>query len=97
MSARIAPLQPEDRAAWEVLARGYKDFYYTPTTDAEYGVAWNRLLAQDGVHGLAAWLDGRMSASRTTCSTPRCGPRPTATCKTCSRCTRRAARAWRAR
>ena len=60
MTPRIVPLQPEDRAAWEVLARGYKDFYNTPTTDAEYTAAWNRLLANDGVHGLAAWVDGRL-------------------------------------
>jgi GNAT superfamily N-acetyltransferase len=60
MTLQIQPLKPEDRAAWEVLARGYKDFYNTPTTDAEYSAAWTRLLAQDGVHGLGAWADGRM-------------------------------------
>jgi GNAT superfamily N-acetyltransferase len=52
----IAPLA----ADWAVLARGYKDFYATPTTDAEYAAAWQRLLAQDGVHGLAAFVDGRL-------------------------------------
>lgn len=60
MSPRIAPLQAADRAAWEVLARGYKDFYNTPTTDAEFDVAWNRLLAQDRVYGLAAWVGDRL-------------------------------------
>ena len=60
MTVRIEPLKPEDRAAWEVLARGYKAFYNTPTTDAEYDAAWRRLLADDGVHGLAAWLDGEL-------------------------------------
>ena len=60
MSIRIQALTAEDRAAWELLARGYKDFYNTPTTDAEYTTAWNRLLAHDGVHGLAAWVDGRL-------------------------------------
>ena len=60
MTPRIVPLQPEDRAAWEVLARGYKDFYNTPTTDAEYDATWKRLLAHDGIHGLAAWADGRL-------------------------------------
>ena len=54
MDVRIAPLQAADRAAWELLARGYKAFYNTPTSDAEYDTAWNRLLAHDGVHGLAA-------------------------------------------
>ena len=60
MNERIEPLKPADRAAWEVLARGYKAFYNTPTTDAEYEAAWNRLLAQDGVHGLAGWADGQL-------------------------------------
>lgn len=53
----IAPLKPEDRAAWEVLARGYKEFYKTPTTDAEYETAWRRLMAKDRVYGLAAFAD----------------------------------------
>jgi GNAT superfamily N-acetyltransferase len=60
MTVQIQELKADDRAAWEVLARGYKDFYNTPTTDAEYDVAWSRLLACDGVHGLAAWADGRL-------------------------------------
>lgn len=57
---RIAPLQSADRAAWEPLARGYKTFYATPTSDAEFARAWERLLAGDGVHGLGAHLDGRL-------------------------------------
>ena len=60
MSQRIAALRAEDRAAWELLARGYKDFYGTQTTDAEYATAWNRLLAQDSVFGLAAFADGQL-------------------------------------
>jgi GNAT superfamily N-acetyltransferase len=60
MSIRIALLKPEDRAAWEPLARGYKEFYNTPTTDAEYEAAWQRLMAQDGVYGLAAFVDGKL-------------------------------------
>ena len=63
MTVRIEPLKPADRAAWEVLARGYKAFYKTPTSDAEYDsrlLAWQRLLAHDGVFGLAGWLDGRL-------------------------------------
>ena len=56
----VGELAAGDREAWEVLARGYKAFYETPTTDAEYETAWRRLLANDGVHGLAARLDGRV-------------------------------------
>ena len=57
---KIAPLRPEDRAGWEPLARGYKEFYQTPTTDAEYEAAWQRLMAKKGVHGLAAHADGKL-------------------------------------
>jgi len=57
---QIAPLRPEDRARWDVLARGYKHFYATPTTDAQYDQAWRRLLAGDGVAGLGAHLDGQL-------------------------------------
>ena len=65
MSVEIEPLKPADRPAWEVLARGYKAFYNTPTSDAEYDTAWNRLLAHDGVFGLAGlgrWATGRHRA-----------------------------------
>lgn len=60
MSVHIAEFRPDDRPSWEALARGYKDFYSTPTTDAEYSAAWARLLAKDGVHGLGARIDGEM-------------------------------------
>ncbi|SDN47278.1 GNAT family N-acetyltransferase, partial [Allokutzneria albata] len=56
----VAPLVPEDRERWEVLARGYKDFYKTVETDENYERTWQRLLAGDGVHGIAAHLDGRL-------------------------------------
>lgn len=53
-------LRPEDRAAWGVLAAGYKAFYKTPTTQAEYDEAWRRLSSDDGVHAFGAHLDGRL-------------------------------------
>ena len=56
----IAPLAPADHAGWLPLARGYKDFYQTPTSDAEYARAWQRLLAQDRIVGLGARLDGQL-------------------------------------
>jgi GNAT superfamily N-acetyltransferase len=55
---QIAALRAEDRAPWEVLARGYKEFYKTPTSDEEFNAAWDRLLRRDGVFGLGARLDG---------------------------------------
>ena len=57
---QIAPLTAEDRDQWERLARGYKDFYKTPTTGAEFATAWQRLLAQDGIFGLGAMVDGEL-------------------------------------
>jgi GNAT superfamily N-acetyltransferase len=57
---QIAHLQHDDRAGWEPLARGYKEFYKTPTTDEEFEIAWGRLVRQDGIMGLGAKLDGRL-------------------------------------
>jgi GNAT superfamily N-acetyltransferase len=51
---------PEDRASWEVLARGYKAFYKTETSPAEYETTWNRLLQRDDVFGIGAKTDGRL-------------------------------------
>jgi GNAT superfamily N-acetyltransferase len=56
----IRPLQPVDRAAWEVLARGYKTFYQTPLPDAEYEKTWQRLLRAEEIFGLGAHLDGKL-------------------------------------
>lgn len=56
----IAPLSPDDRAAWGTLARGYKRFYETDTTDAEYDTAWRRLLAREEVFGLGARQGGEL-------------------------------------
>jgi GNAT superfamily N-acetyltransferase len=53
-------LRPEDRAAWGLLAEGYKRFYNTPTSVAEYDEAWRRLQAADGVHAFGARFDGRL-------------------------------------
>ena len=60
MPVKVVTLRCEDREAWEVLARGYKEFYATPTTDAEYSAAWERLLARDGVHGLGGFVEGKL-------------------------------------
>ena len=39
----IGRLRQEDRAAWEVLARGYKAFYHDPETDEAYEATWLQL------------------------------------------------------
>src|SRR5258706_13898122 len=60
MSLRIGSLTRSDHERWLALARGYKAFYKTEVTDAEYERAWKRLLDEDGIHGLGAHLDGRL-------------------------------------
>lgn len=60
MNLRISPLVHSDHERWLVLARGYKAFYKTDVTDAEYERAWKRLLDGDGIHGLGAHLEGRL-------------------------------------
>lgn len=53
-------MRASDRARWVVLARGYKTFYETTLSDAEYDRAWTRLMQGDGIHGLGAHLDGEL-------------------------------------
>ncbi|MGW2046058.1 N-acetyltransferase family protein [Streptomyces sp. NPDC001858] len=56
----IGSLGPEDRAAWEVLARGYKTFYRTEVPDEGYEEMWRRLLDGGEVHAVGARVDGRL-------------------------------------
>jgi GNAT superfamily N-acetyltransferase len=56
----IAPLQPSDRAEWEMLARGYKAFYRTDHPDELYAETWRQLRAGDRIRGLGARLDGAL-------------------------------------
>ncbi len=57
---RVAALSRADHARWLELARGYKAFYKTAVTEAQYARAWQRLLANDRVWGLGAHLDGKL-------------------------------------
>ncbi|MDI4632009.1 GNAT family N-acetyltransferase [Pelomonas sp. V22] len=56
----IRPLQAGDRAGWEPLARGYKQFYETELDDAGYERAWQKLLAGQEAHGLVLLQGGRV-------------------------------------
>ena len=56
----VARLGADDRAAWQRLAEGYKSFYETAATDADYQRTWQRLQAEDAVHALGARLDGAL-------------------------------------
>ena len=60
MTVRIAALAAADHPRWLELARGYKAFYKTAVSDAEYARTWRRLLANDRVWGLGAHLDGKL-------------------------------------
>ena len=59
-TVQIQPLAAPDRAAWELLARGYKAFYETEIADAEYATAWQRLLHDSRFVGLGAWQNGSL-------------------------------------
>ena len=60
MTLQITPLSATDRERWETLARGYKTFYRTEESAAQYETSWQRLLRNEEVHGLGARLDGRL-------------------------------------
>lgn len=53
-------LSPQDRAAWEVLARGYKRFYRTDVPDEGYEQMWRRLSEGRDVHAVGARADGEL-------------------------------------
>ena len=60
MNIHIAPLRHDDKASWSGLACGYKTFYKTTLPEAEYDLAWQRLMANDGIFGLGATIDGQL-------------------------------------
>ncbi len=43
----ISRLGSDDRAGWEILARGYKTFYETVESDAAFEGTWRRILDDD--------------------------------------------------
>jgi len=60
MDLRIAPLTANDRADWERLARGYKEFYQTIVPVSGYETAWNRLLREEDVFAIGAKAGGAL-------------------------------------
>ena len=60
MELRIAPLTADDRADWERLARGYKEFYNTVVPDAGYAATWNRLLRAEDIAAIGARSEGKL-------------------------------------
>ncbi len=56
----IGPLTPADREQWEVLFRGYIDFYKRTIPDERYAQAWEEFQTERRMHALGARVDGRL-------------------------------------
>ena len=59
-SVEIGPLTAADRERWEVLFRGYIDFYERTIPDERYDQAWEEFQSERRMHALGARLDGRV-------------------------------------
>jgi GNAT superfamily N-acetyltransferase len=56
----IGPLTPADREQWELLFRGYIDFYERTLPDERYDHAWEEFQSGRRMHALGARLNGRL-------------------------------------
>ncbi len=56
----IGKLEPSDRVEWELLFRGYMDFYERTPPDELYDAAWQAFQQDQHVHALGARLDGSL-------------------------------------
>ena len=54
MTLATTPLLESDRPRWTELWRAYLAFYETELPDATYDHTWSRIMADSGIHGLAA-------------------------------------------
>ncbi len=54
MNVTIRPLKQDDETRWKDLWRGYRTFYKYADDDAQAQALWERLMAGNDVHGLAA-------------------------------------------
>lgn len=60
----IGKLTPDDRAAWQILYRGYLDFYENTLPPEGYDRAWREFQRDERVHALGARLDGQHATAR---------------------------------
>lgn len=56
----IGKLDRADRAQWEVLFRGYNDFYHDALPPEMYDRAWTAFQEDTRMHARGAKLDGRL-------------------------------------
>lgn len=91
----IGSLREEDRAAWEALARGYKEFYRAMVPDEGYEQTWQRLRGDAEFHGIGAWSHGELVGIAHYLFHRRSGWKTVATSRTFSSTRRHAAEAWR--
>ncbi|MEV6910687.1 GNAT family N-acetyltransferase [Amycolatopsis sp. NPDC051071] len=56
----IAPLEPEDREAWEDLFRAYIAFYERVSLQEVYDRAWREFRDGQRIHALGARMDGKL-------------------------------------
>lgn len=55
----VRPISHADRSAWEVLWRGYIEFYKASIPESQYELTWNRLLDPEwNEYGFVAEVDG---------------------------------------
>jgi GNAT superfamily N-acetyltransferase len=57
----VGRLAPGDRPAWEVLFRGYVEFYEQDCPQEMYDRAWREFHADTRMHAFGGWLDGTLA------------------------------------
>lgn len=56
----IDKLATADRPGWERLFGGYLEFYEMTLDDAALDRAWSEFVADERMHALGAWMDGKL-------------------------------------
>jgi GNAT superfamily N-acetyltransferase len=57
---KIGKLSSSDHAEWEALFRAYIAFYKRNIPQAVYDRAWKEFQADNRMHALGAWVDGKL-------------------------------------